>query len=76
MSDQIWVCKDGKEILVSEMEDNHLINAWRVFTKKKEKILTRIDQGLYSIAMLEKLINIEKRLGIIIPEMIKRGMHE
>jgi hypothetical protein len=76
MSDQIWVCRDGRKIPVKDMEDNHLIHAWRLFYKKKEKILDNFEQGITSTAMSRKLINIEKRLGMLIPEMIKRGMHE
>lgn len=76
MSDQIWVCKDGREVPVSEMEDNHLIHAWRFFTKKKQKILDCLEKGILAPSYSRSLINVEKRLGMLVPEMIKRGMHE
>jgi len=76
MSNQIWVCKDGREVPIKDMEDNHLIHAWRYFFKKKEKILASLEQGITSPAMSKKLIKIEKRLGMLVPEMIKRGMHK
>ena len=76
VEDKFWICKDGSKIEMSEMDDNHLINAWRLFSKKKKVLLSYLEQGVLSRQKAGQLLQIEKRLGLLVPEMIKRGMHK
>lgn len=75
-NDKTWICKDGRELKLSEMEDDHIIHAWRFFSKKKKRLLQQLEQGLRSRHVAKQLIEIEQRLGFLVPEMLKRGMHE
>lgn len=41
----VWKTKEGKEIPVASMTDQHLINAWKFFSRKKKKLEAAIESN-------------------------------
>jgi hypothetical protein len=35
MRDTVWICRDGRRLLVSEMSDSHLVNAINMILRNR-----------------------------------------
>jgi hypothetical protein len=70
MSDSTWTTKDGKEILITEMTTNHIINALDLMERKKKNLEAELNKrvGCDIDALFEKVKN--ERL-----KELKKDMH-
>jgi hypothetical protein len=52
MYDRVWVCRDGRRILVSQMETRHIINCIRMIQRKwpwwRAEYLARLELELFA----------------------------
>lgn len=64
--EMIWVCRDGREMLISEMDDRHLANAIAMIlrhTKWRRRYLIRLEMEVLRRGEPPELIETIKRLG-------------
>lgn len=59
----IWVKKDGAIVLITEMEDSHLVNTVRMLNRQAKK-LNRLPARVY------------RRYVSLCEEVVKRGLEE
>lgn len=79
-SKKIWTCADGKKLRLREMEDSHVLNAYRLFSKKEYEysyilVYLKDELNYYDTLEIKDLLkNVRERCEVLKLEIERRNL--